>query len=126
MTPGLTLDAGALIGWQRSEPRIEALLRIALATERPMTIPAAALAEAWRDRRDWQLGELIRGAVVEPIDEALARRAGELCARVPGATAIDALVATSAAQRGDTVVTTDARDLLRLAEQLPSIRVWSA
>jgi predicted nucleic acid-binding protein len=62
--------------------------------------------------------------VVEPLTEALAKQAGELVGRVPGSTAIDATVAVSAAQRGDTVITSDPADLQRLADDLGAIYVW--
>lgn len=38
---------------------------------------------------------------------------------------IDATVAVSAAQRGDTVITADAKDFLRLADDLRAIHVWA-
>lgn len=125
MKSGLTLDTGILIGWERGDERIRTTLSKAIAQRRRITIPATVLAEAWRDPRSWELGRLISGADIEPLDAQLAKRAGELCARVEGATTIDATVAVSAARRGDTVVTTDGADLLRLAEELPAIRVWA-
>lgn len=124
MIRGFTLDAGALIAYERGEGWIRRLLARALAKDVAVVIPATALAEAWRDRRSWVMTRLVDGATVEPLTEELAKRAGELIARVDGATTIDATVAVSAAQRGDTVITSDPIDLLRLAEDLRSIRVW--
>ncbi|MBJ7471195.1 MAG: hypothetical protein JHD16_07825, partial [Solirubrobacteraceae bacterium] len=88
------------------------------------TIPATALAEVWRDRRSWTMSQLLTACIVEPLTEELAKRAGELLSRVEGATTVDATVAVSAAQRGDTVITSAPADLMRLAEDLRSIRVW--
>jgi hypothetical protein len=51
----------------------------------------------------------------EPMSEALAKRAGEALAKVPGATTIDAIVMASAAARGDVVYTSDFGDLERLS-----------
>jgi|HubBroStandDraft_6_1064221.scaffolds.fasta_scaffold419058_2 hypothetical protein len=48
------------------------------------------------------------------MTEALAKRAGEAVAKVPGATTIDAIVMASAASRGDVVYTSDFGDLERL------------
>ena len=45
---GLTLDSGALIGLERGEERIRALLRVALERGFSITIPAAVLAQSWR------------------------------------------------------------------------------
>ncbi len=121
---GWTLDASALIAYEGGKEWFRLAIREAIADERPLTVPATALAEVWRDSRSWTLSRLVEACVVEPLSEQLAKRAGELMARVEGATTIDATVAVSAAQRGDIVVTTDASDFLRLAEDLPSIRVW--
>lgn len=126
MIRDLTLDAGALIEYERGDQRVRRLVAGAIADGRQVTVPTVVVAEAWRDPRSWSLGQLLKAAVIEPLDEELARRAGELCGRVPGATTIDAIVAVSAAQRGDIVITTDAADLQRLAGELPAIRVWSA
>ncbi len=122
---GLTLDAGALIAIERRSAWMDFVLGEAIEDGRSVTIPAAALAEAWRDRRSWPLAHLLAsGVVVEPLTEQLAKRAGELVGRVDGATTIDATVAVSAAQRADTVITSDPGDLQRLADDLRSIRVW--
>ena len=49
--------------------------------------------------------------------------AGEAIAAVPSATAVDAIVMASAAQRGDVVYTSDFEDLERLRQRFPSVRV---
>jgi hypothetical protein len=59
----------------------------------------------------------------DPVSEAIAKRAGEAIARVPTATVVDAIVMASAAQRGDTVYTSDYDDLSRLQAAFPSVRV---
>jgi predicted nucleic acid-binding protein len=123
-----TLDAGAVIAYQRGEAWMRAAVRAAIRGEAELTIPATVLAESWRgstrEHGHWS-SALIGSSVVEPLTEALAKRAGELVGRVDGATAIDATVAVSAAQRGDTVLTSDPHDLQRLADDLGTIRVWS-
>jgi hypothetical protein len=45
---GLTLDAGALIAYERSEPRVREILATALARGLVPTIPAAAVAISTR------------------------------------------------------------------------------
>ena len=60
---------------------------------------------------------------MEALLEPLARRAGELLAKTPGATPIDAVVVISAEARGDVVVTSDVDDLLSLAAHCPGIDV---
>lgn len=50
---GLTLDAGALIAYERGEERVREILAVAYARGLVPTIPAVALAEAWRgDAKD--------------------------------------------------------------------------
>jgi len=63
---------------------------------------------------------------VEPVSERLAMISGEALAAVPGATAIDAIVMASAAQRGDAVFTSDVEDLDRLRRHFPDVRVFRA
>lgn len=46
---GLTLDAGALIAYERGEERVREILAVAYARGLVPTIPAVALAEVWRD-----------------------------------------------------------------------------
>jgi len=60
---------------------------------------------------------------IEPLTEALAKRAGEAIAAVSGATLIDAVVMASAASRGDIVYSSDVEDLERLRKYFPGVRV---
>jgi hypothetical protein len=119
---GLTLDSGALIGLERRHHRIRRVFATAVRDNVRVTVPAAALVEWWRGRTD--LAEDILAAVdVEPVDEALARAAGEALAAFPSATAVDAVVMASAARRGDVVYTSDFDDLTRLQRYFRAVRV---
>jgi len=119
---GLTLDSGALIGLERRHHRIRRVFATAVRDNVRVTVPAAAVVEWWRGRTD--LAEDILAAVdVEPLDEALARAAGEALAAVPTATAVDAVVMASAARRGDVVYTSDFDDLTRLQRYFRAVRV---
>lgn len=85
-------------------------------------MPSAVIAEWWRGRSD--LRDHIALAVrIEPLSERVAKLAGEALASVRGATAIDAIVMASAAQRGDVVYTSDVDDLQRLAAYFRTVRV---
>lgn len=122
MSTGLTLDAGALITWERRRTRTLELMRRANERRLVVTVPVVAITEWWRGRSDWR--EQIRASfTVEPMDESLARTAGELIAAVRGATAIDAIVVASAARRGDVILTSDPTDLAPLADWFGSLRV---
>jgi predicted nucleic acid-binding protein len=119
---GLTFDTGALIGLERRGQRIRRIFATAVRDNVRVTVPAAALVEWWRGRTD--LADDILAAVdVEPLDEDLAKRAGEALATVRKAAPIDAIVMASAARRGDVVYTSDFDDLTRLQAHFPTVRV---
>ena len=119
---GLTFDSGALIGLERRHHRIRRVFATAVRNDVRVTVPAAVLVEWWRRRTD--LAEEILAAIdVEPLDEMLARTAGEALAAVPDATAIDAVVMASAARRGDVVYTSDFAHLSRLQTHFRAVRL---
>ncbi|CAN5121042.1 hypothetical protein BH20ACT5_BH20ACT5_20390 [soil metagenome] len=123
MTSGYTLDAGALIAFERGDTRIRGLLREALRAGLGVRIPAGVLAQVWHDpARQVVLGRLTRGTEVQhvPLDSAAAKRAGLLCAISGTADVVDASVAACAREHGDVVVTSDAEDLVRL---IPARRI---
>jgi hypothetical protein len=119
---GLTFDTGALIGLERKHHRIRRVFTTAIRDNVRVTVPAAAVAEWWRRRTDLAQ-DILASVDVEPIDEALAKAAGEALAAVPHATAIDAMVMASAARRSDVVYTSDFDDLMRLQAHFRSVRV---
>lgn len=122
MRNGITFDTGALIALERRGQRIRKVLERATEQKIRITVPAAVITEWWRSRND--VRERILAAVrIEPLSESLARVAGEALAAVSGATAIDAMVMASAAQRGDVVYTADVADLTKLAGYFRVVRV---
>jgi hypothetical protein len=123
---GLTLDAGALIAFEKGDRHVRAAIRDALAEGRAMTIPAAVLAQVWRDgARQAVLSRLltIDGIRVEPLDERLARAAGRLCGVTRTRDVIDASVVVGAKIRGDAVLTSDVDDLRRLDDDVELVAV---
>jgi predicted nucleic acid-binding protein len=119
---GLTFDTGALVAIERRRHRMRRVFATAAQDNIRITVPTAVLAEWWRGRSD--LAEDILAAVdVEPLDEALAKAAGEAVAAVARATAVDAIVMASAARRGDVVYTSDFDDLTRLQTHFRAVRV---
>lgn len=112
---GLTLDAGALIAYERGDSRVRAILATAFARGVVPTVPAMALAEVWRgDTKDARLARLLKACAVEPVTESLARRTGKLRREAPGAGTIDASIAVGVRRRRDAVATSDPGDMLRL------------
>lgn len=119
---GITLDTGALIALERRDLRITQVWQASLKTKTLITIPSVVLLEWWRGQTG-VVARILDYVDVEPVDERLAKIAGEALAQVRGATAIDAAVMASAARRGDIVYTSDFDDLTRLRDVFPSVRV---
>ncbi len=112
---GLTLDAGALIAYERADPRVRGILARAFARGVVPTVPAMALAEVWRgEPKDARLARLLKACTVEPVTESLARSTGELRRRTRGSETIDASIAVGVRHRRDAVVTSDPGDMRRL------------
>jgi hypothetical protein len=122
---GLTFDTGALIGLERRRQRIGQVYRTAVEDGLIVTVPSTVITEWWRGRSDAR-ETILDGIRVEPLDEPLARLAGEALAAVEGATVVDAIVMASAARRGDVVYTSDFADLVRLQAFFRSVRVLVA
>jgi predicted nucleic acid-binding protein len=116
---GATFDSGALIALERRDLSMVVKLRVLHQAGVPITIPANAVVEWWR-KGHGQAAILSLGTV-EPLHESTAKAAGEALARVRGATAIDATVMASAAQRGDRVFTSDPTDMQRLQQHFRAV-----
>lgn len=114
MTPrlGVTYDAGALIALDRGEVTMTNLHRRYVERGAVPVVPAAVLAQVWRDpARQARLGLALRGCRVENLDEDQARRVGRL-ARVSGQSdVVDLSVAEGALRRADLVLSSDPDDL---------------
>lgn len=121
---GVTLDTGALIGFERYDRRVLLHMKNAHGLGHELTVPTAVVVEAWRGgARSARIGKLLQACVVEPLFEDLARVAGEALGAVAGATVVDAVVMASAARRGDRVLTSDIDDLERLRSYFPAVRL---
>ena len=126
MTSGVTLDTGALIGIERGERRIQALLDEAWAAGVTFSVPSGVLAQAWRGTpRQARLARFLGlpNVSVVPLDDAGARAAGVLCGRSGVSDVIDASVVVCARLADNTVVTTDPDDLRRLDSELRIIAI---
>lgn len=114
---GVTLDAGALIAFERGDDRMRALVRLVHERDLSLVIPAGVLGQVWRDgSRQARLAILVGSSAisVEVLDAALAKAAGALCGRAGTADVIDATVVLAARARGTTIITSDPSDMVRL------------
>lgn len=123
---GLTLDSGALIAAERGDRRFWALWERAEQKDVDVTVPANVLAQVYRGSRSVVIVRLLRACVVEPVDEALARRIGEVCARSGVKDVVDVSVVVGAATRRDSIVTCDPEVLARVASHVRGVAGWIA
>jgi hypothetical protein len=116
--PGaVILDAGALIAFERADPRMRALLREALRRSTRLIVPAGVLGQVWRDgARQVVLRALLSGATTEvpPLDRVLAEATGILCGRTKTSDVVDASVVLVARANRAVVISSDVGDLLHL------------
>ena len=123
---GLTLDAGALIAFDRNVRRVVLMLQGAAQMGRRIAVPAGALAQAWRDgRRQARLASFLAEPEVDVValDDLRARQAGQLCGVRGTSDIVDASVVLCARARNDQVITSDPDDLARLDPSLDLIEV---
>jgi hypothetical protein len=115
--PSIVLDAGALIAFERADPRMRALAALALRGEVKLVVPAGVVAQVSRNgARQVPLRALVRGAQtrVLPLDLLTAEAVGALCGRAKTRDVVDASVVLAARQHRAPVVTSDPRDLLHI------------
>jgi hypothetical protein len=123
---GLTLDAGAVIAFERNDRTVVALLARALEVRYSLAIPAGVVGQVWRDgRRQARLARLLGSerVEIEALDDQRARAAGQLCGVAGAADVIDASAVLCARRRGHRLVTSDPVDIRRLDPSLPMIVV---
>jgi hypothetical protein len=123
--PGLTLDAGALIAFERNDRRVVALIARSLEHGHGLAVPAGVVGQVWRDgRRQARLARLFGAdeVEIETLDDLRARTAGQLCGARGTSDVVDATVVLCARARGHRIVTSDPDDLRRLDSAIPLIR----
>ena len=120
------LDTGALIGFERNERRVVAIVARALHHREPLFLPAGVVAQAWRDgSRQPRLARLLGSPLCEVVvlDDRRARAVGQLCGVTNTADVVDASVALAARERGARVITSDPDDLRSLDPHLDIVAV---
>ena len=123
---GAVLDTGALVGFDRNDRRVVAIVARALEHRDPLVVPAGVVAQAWRDgRTQVRLSRLLGSPVCEivPLDDLAARSVGQLCGATGTDDITDAAVARTARQRGLRVITSDPDDIRRLDSRLDVVPI---
>jgi hypothetical protein len=111
---GIVLDAGALIGLERNDRALWAVLKLAAQHGDEVLVPSTVLAQTWRGTgAQARLAAALSFCDIAPFD-ALARDVGTLCGRTQTTDICDAHVALVAAARADYLYTSDEDDLRRL------------
>ena len=126
MTAGLTLDASALIAFERNDRAVVAIIARAQQRNVRLAAPAGVVGQVWRNgRRQVRLARLLGSSLLEvvPLDDERARAAGRLCGVAGTRDVIDASVVLCARERGQGVLTADLGDLRRLDPSLRYVRV---
>lgn len=114
----IVLDAGALIGIDRSERRVAGLVELGRRSGALLVTVAPAVAQVWRGgARQARLARSLPMIDIRPTGLAEAREAGELLAASGTADVVDALVAL-VAMPGDQLLTSDPGDLSSLIGHL--------
>jgi hypothetical protein len=123
---GATLDAGALIAFERAQRAVVALVARAFERGDPLAVPSGVVAQVWRDGRGQvRLARLLASEITEivPLDDVTARAVGQLCG-VSGATdVVDASVVYCARLRGHAVLTSDPEALRGVDRRIELVRV---
>jgi len=107
------LDAGALLAVDRDDRAMIARLRAAQRNGLELRSNAMVVAQVWRGRQV-SLAQVLRAVDVRAVSQSDGRKAGVLLAEAGMADPIDATVVLLAAP-GDRILTSDPRDLTRLA-----------
>jgi hypothetical protein len=121
---GVTLDAGALIAFEKGDRRVVAIIARAVERRQEVAIPAAVVGQVWRDgARQVRLVRLLGSDAVEieALEDTRARAAGQLCGASRTSDVVDASVVLCARRRGHAVLTSDIDDLRRLDPKLPLV-----
>ena len=108
------LDAGALVAVDKRDRVVGAMLRVLHRDGVPVVTSGGVVAQVWRDgSRESNLARILTGVVVDPLDDVVARRVGELLRRNRSDDLVDAHVALLV-QPDDQVITSDEPDVKAL------------
>lgn len=123
---GAILDTGALVGFERNDRRVVAIVARALEHNDNLVVPAGVVGQAWRDgARQARLARLLGSPLCEivALDDRRARAAGQLCGVAQTSDVIDASVVVVARERDARVITSDPDDLRQLDRHIGLVAI---
>jgi hypothetical protein len=116
MAAGLTLDAGALIAYDKADARMRAILTTAANRGVELTVSSLVIAQVWRGPSP-RISRLLQSCRIdETLEAATARMIGRLLAASRTSDVVDAVVAYGAIRRGDSIATSDPGDIDKLID----------
>lgn len=115
--PQLLLDAGALINAEAyPHGKVIAECQLALLARRPALLPAVVFAQVWRaSPRQHPLSKIRQLCRILPFTTKTADDVGRLLARSRTSDVVDAAVIVAAIEHNAAVLTSDPKDLAKLA-----------
>jgi hypothetical protein len=113
---GVVLDAGAFIALERRRRTMVALARILLDARTPLVTSAGVVAQVWRGggQRQVPVAFFLKRVTVVAIDYGVARTLGRMLGESRTTDPVDAHVVFLARERGWSVLSSDAGDLLAI------------
>ena len=121
------LDAGALIGLEKGDKRMVALVEVIVKYRVPAYVPAGVVAQVWRGTaRQHHTAVLLRSEAVRvmPLDADTAKQVGLLLGATGQSDVTDAHVAYLTASLGNAVVyTSDVEDIAGINPTLDVVAV---
>jgi hypothetical protein len=110
----VVLDAGGLIGVDRLDRAVGALLRVAQQERMPVRTSAAAVAQVWRNGSlQANLARVLTGVDSASLDGTTGKSVGEVLGHSNTADVVDGHVALIV-HSGDTVLTSDPNDIMKI------------
>ena len=126
MAQGVTLDAGAIIAYEKHDRRMWALFKAAIENDATISVATAVVAQVHRGNSPL-VSRMLSACDIETLTLERAQRAGLLLAASRTSDIADAIVVAGAAERRDSILTSDREDIERLVAaakvDLPIIEV---